>query len=217
MRTLPARPAFGYVDNADGILNPYLELVKRYGWANYMFQTNQGPSLPAHQFLFGATSAPSASDDARGTFVSENAAGNRTNANAGCASPPNVLIQLIDANGVERHRNRIFPCTEHRTVSDILLPAEFDLEILCPGSRHDLDGAQPHRSHLRCRRTNMHGGCVESQCRPDLQRRSARYCPLSAPQHGLGRSHCGQLGSRLLQHRRRTFLGSLDCERDRQQ
>ena len=37
-----------------------------------MFQTNQGPSFPAHQFLFGGTSAPSAADDAAGIFASEN-------------------------------------------------------------------------------------------------------------------------------------------------
>jgi phospholipase C len=58
----PAKPAFGYV--ASGV-QPYLDLVKAYGWGNYMFQTNQGPSFPAHQYLFGATSARSADDDQR--------------------------------------------------------------------------------------------------------------------------------------------------------
>ncbi len=51
-------PQFRYVDNSSGILNPYLDLATQYGWANYMFQTNQGPSFPAHQFIFGGTSAP---------------------------------------------------------------------------------------------------------------------------------------------------------------
>jgi hypothetical protein len=47
------------VTNTDGskggLLDPYLTLTlaTRYGWANRMFQTNQGPSYPAHQFLFG--------------------------------------------------------------------------------------------------------------------------------------------------------------------
>src|SRR5215471_10121683 len=61
--TCPTTPQFKFVDNSTGILDPYLELATQYGWANYMFQTNQGPSFPAHQFIFGGTSAPSADDD----------------------------------------------------------------------------------------------------------------------------------------------------------
>jgi hypothetical protein len=38
----PTKPAFGYVDNSAGAVQGYLDLVKAYGWANYMFQTNQG-------------------------------------------------------------------------------------------------------------------------------------------------------------------------------
>jgi hypothetical protein len=57
------------------LLDPYLMMATSYGWANRMFQTNQGPSYPAHQYIFGATSAPSAEDDAQGVFASENAPG----------------------------------------------------------------------------------------------------------------------------------------------
>ena len=67
----PAKSAFGYVDNSTGAVQPYLDLVKAYGWANYMFQTNQASSFPAHQFLFGATSAPSAADDHNGVFATD--------------------------------------------------------------------------------------------------------------------------------------------------
>ena len=56
--TCPAKPQFRYVDNSTGILNPYLDIATQYGFANYMFQTNQGPSFPAHLYLFGGTSAP---------------------------------------------------------------------------------------------------------------------------------------------------------------
>src|SRR5258708_37906740 len=58
-----ANPQFRYVSNATHRIDPYLTLAADYGWANKMFQTNQGPSYPAHQFLFGGTSAPSALDD----------------------------------------------------------------------------------------------------------------------------------------------------------
>jgi hypothetical protein len=53
-QTCPPRAAFGFVDNSTGAVQPYLGLVAAYGWGNYMIQTNQGPSYPAHQFLFGA-------------------------------------------------------------------------------------------------------------------------------------------------------------------
>jgi phospholipase C len=47
----PKTPQFRFVDNSAGIVSPYLDLATQYGWANYMFQTNQGPSFPAHQFI----------------------------------------------------------------------------------------------------------------------------------------------------------------------
>ncbi len=114
----PTRAAFGYVDNSQGAVQPYLDLAQSYGWANYMFQTNQGPSFPAHQFLFGATSAPSSDDDHAGTFASENAGASDMGANAGCAATKTARVPLINAQGVEF--TKIFPCFEHQTLSDLL-------------------------------------------------------------------------------------------------
>ena len=77
----PDNQAYGYVlntpvTNYDGssgyLLDPYLTFAKQYGWANFMYQTNQGPSYPAHQFLFAGTSALTNEDDANSIFVSEN-------------------------------------------------------------------------------------------------------------------------------------------------
>jgi hypothetical protein len=95
--TCPTTPQFKFVDNSTGILNPYLELAKQYGWANYMFQTNQGPSFPAHQFLFGGTSAPSASDDATGIFAAENMGG--TPGPAGCIALEGTFVRLVTPSG----------------------------------------------------------------------------------------------------------------------
>jgi phospholipase C len=104
--------SYGYVDNSTGAVQPYLDLVAAYGWANYMFQTNQGPSYPAHQFLYGATSAPSVDDDHKGIFVSSNSP------QVGCAAPPTELVQLINPKGVEF--TSVFPCFEHQVLSDLL-------------------------------------------------------------------------------------------------
>jgi hypothetical protein len=63
------------VTNTDGskggLLDPYVTLAKQYGWANFMYQTNQGPSFPAHQIIFSGTSGRKG-DDANAVFVAEN-------------------------------------------------------------------------------------------------------------------------------------------------
>jgi phospholipase C len=116
----PPKPQFVYVDNSTKNLDPYLLLAVRYGWANSMFQTNPGPSFPAHQFLFGATSAPSLAEDHSGTFASENVSG--PGVGAGCVASSTRLVQLANAAGVESKNNKIFPCFDHNTVADLLQP-----------------------------------------------------------------------------------------------
>lgn len=65
-------PSYSYVQKSD--VQPYFDIATAYGFANYMFQSNQGPSFPAHQFLFTGTSAPSAPDTKYDlNFVGENA------------------------------------------------------------------------------------------------------------------------------------------------
>jgi phospholipase C len=111
----PPKPQFKLVDNSTGILNPYLTLATQYGWANYMFQTNQGPSFPAHQFIFGGTSAASAVEDAAGIFASENMS--RAPAAAGCIADATTTVKVISPSG---ENQSIYPCFEHSTIPDIL-------------------------------------------------------------------------------------------------
>lgn len=127
------KPQFKYVENSKGVLNPYLTMARQYGWANYMFQTNQGPSFPAHQFLFGGTSAPSAADDAAGIFASENMSttGDGTaNGTAGCIAPSTTTVKLISPAG---ETPGIYPCFEHQTMADIL-PSTFTWRYYAPGA-----------------------------------------------------------------------------------
>jgi phospholipase C len=129
----PVKPQFAYVDNTTSNLNPYLRLAVQYGWANSMFQTNRGPSFPAHQFLFGATSAPSLADDHAGIFAAENVGGLGTG--AGCIASSTRTVQLTDAGtGVEHSRNRIFPCFDHNTVADLLQPRSISWKYYAVGA-----------------------------------------------------------------------------------
>jgi phospholipase C len=84
-----------------------------------MLQTNQGPSAPAHQFLFAGTSAPSAADDAAATFVAENPGGR------GCLEPLNAVYNLIDPAGAPNEFHFInnplgSTCFSHETMASLL-------------------------------------------------------------------------------------------------
>jgi phospholipase C len=118
--TCPPDSQFLYVDNSTGTVNPYLTLATQYGWANFMFQTNQGPSYPAHQILFGGTSAASASDDAAGIFASENMIGTGGIGGfkkiAGCTAPSTTQVEVINPTGPP---TRVYPCFEHQTMADL--------------------------------------------------------------------------------------------------
>ena len=120
--TCPVNPQFKYVNNSNGVVDPYLTLATQYGWANYMFQTNQGPSFPAHQFIFGGSSAPSPTDDADGIFAAENMKG--AGLQAGCNALTTTRVELVSPNptpppaGIEN--SSIFPCFEHQTMADLV-------------------------------------------------------------------------------------------------
>src|ERR1700746_594836 len=101
--TCLTQPQFRFVANSivggHGILDPYLTLATQYGWANYMFQTNQGPSFPAHQFIFGGTSAPNAGDDHVGILSSENMKDVlHANWRAGCIAEARTRVDLVQPN-----------------------------------------------------------------------------------------------------------------------
>src|SRR5271165_1709692 len=49
----PPNPQFYYVDNSAATnfeIQPYWDMAEQYTFADHMFQTNEGPSFPAHQF-----------------------------------------------------------------------------------------------------------------------------------------------------------------------
>jgi len=76
-----------------------------------MFQTNEGPSFPAHQFILSGTSAPTATS-------SLFADGNATSSISGCIAPLTTVVQMIDAHG--KYTTPEYPCFEHRTLTDLL-------------------------------------------------------------------------------------------------
>jgi phospholipase C len=152
------KPQFKFVDNSQGVVQPYVDMALAYGWANYMFQTNQGPSFPAHQFLFGGTSAPSAADDAAGIFASENMSTTTAGAAdgiAGCTAPATTTVEVINSTGGEN--TKIYPCFEHQTMADIL-PASFTWRYYAP-SAGSIWTAPNAIEHI-CESTGKGGKCA---------------------------------------------------------
>jgi phospholipase C len=125
--TLPANPEFKYIDNSTGVVQPYFDIATNYGFANRMFQTNQGPSFPAHQFIFGGTSAPSTES---ALFASENT--RFLTKKAGCLGPPGQRVSLIDGFGDEKSNKPIYPCYEHPALSDLLDSAQISWRYYAP-------------------------------------------------------------------------------------
>jgi len=116
----PGRP-FNYVQASD--VQPYYTLAETYAFGDRMFQTNEGSSFPAHQFVISGTSAPAPPGQANGNlFVADNATGPYTE-KTGCLAAPGQTVFLIDPANLDPSTNetqQIFPCFDHPTLTDLL-------------------------------------------------------------------------------------------------
>jgi phospholipase C len=108
----PTYPTYAYVQYQD--VAPYFQIAAQYGYANYMFQTNQGPSFPSHQFTFGGTSQPGVGSEPT-WFVSENLG--KGNGNGCIASSGSLIAQVNPTN--QKETTKIFPCFTHNTMADL--------------------------------------------------------------------------------------------------
>jgi phospholipase C len=108
---IPPTPQFKYVNPTD--VQPYFQLAEQYTFGDRMFQTNQGPSFPAHQFIISGTSAPTATSN---LFAADNIFPGVSN--AGCIAAPNEMVHMIDPSGTESSFQ--YPCFEHPTLTDLL-------------------------------------------------------------------------------------------------
>jgi hypothetical protein len=143
-----SNPPYRYADNSSTTLPanevaPYFAIAKEFGFANYMFQTNQGPSFPAHQFIFSGTSAPVYDDGDSGQYWEWFAAENPQLNGAGIGTPTGCLgevapylntVQQINPGGTESNgwsnpslfsgtNGAGYPCYNHNTIATVLDPA----------------------------------------------------------------------------------------------
>ena len=111
---IPPDPAYVYVQQQD--VQPYFQLAEHYAFADRMFQSNEGPSFPAHQFLISGTSAPSAESSLLASTNPGDEAHDQPN--GGCDSPPDVRVGMIDSDGDQGPDQ--YPCFDHQTLMDVL-------------------------------------------------------------------------------------------------
>jgi phospholipase C len=109
----PAVRAYGYVPETE--VKPYFIMAKRYAFASHMFQTNQGPSFPAHQYLLSGTSTISDSSTLR---AAENPLTPQGKHTGGCDSPAGSYVSLIDLTGNESQR--AYPCFNRNSLMELL-------------------------------------------------------------------------------------------------
>jgi len=114
----PEYPTYAYVQYSD--VEPYFQIAQDYGYANYMFQTNQGPTFPSHQFIFGGTSIAGVGPEP-GWYVSENEE-NSVDELYGCAAPAGTLVQQVNPT-TQDENTAIFPCFTHSTLADVFADA----------------------------------------------------------------------------------------------
>src|SRR5579863_6407752 len=112
--------SYAYVQQSD--VQPYLTLAETYTFADNMFQSNQGPSFPAHQYLISGSSAvapPGMTGD--NLLLAENPNGITTGVsaeNTGCTAPADETVPIIDpSTGIE---TPVYPCFDRPTITDLL-------------------------------------------------------------------------------------------------
>ncbi|HEX8816727.1 MAG TPA: alkaline phosphatase family protein [Terriglobales bacterium] len=116
----PNRP-FNYVRASD--VQPYFAMAETYAFNDRMFQTNEGPSFPAHHFIISGTSAPTPPGQTWSNyFVAENAKGPLDETTGCLGTAQNVL--LIDPANMDPLTNETQtfapPCFDHPTLTDLL-------------------------------------------------------------------------------------------------
>ncbi len=131
----PANPQYQYVQASD--IQPYFAMAETYTFGDQMFQTNQGPSFPAHQYILSGSSAvcvPGGSCPS-GTTSTVYVAGNPSDSEradgtpgAGCLAPPSASVNLIDTSQPFPNSNLTTldgqECFEHPTLTDLLETAK---------------------------------------------------------------------------------------------
>ena len=128
----PSNPQYGYVPQSQ--VQPYYQMAETYTFGDELFQSNEGPSFPAHQYIVSGTSTNYNNSPWR---VAEDTGDNE----GGCDSIPGTTARMIDAAG---HEGRlVFPCFARISIFTLLDDAKvswhFYQALTGPGPWNSVD------------------------------------------------------------------------------
>ena len=106
----PPPPTFPYAYVPQSETQPYIAMASQYVIADRMFQSNGGPSFPAHQYLVagqsgGAIANPKYPKGANGTIW-------------GCDQPAGSTVQMLSPTG--KKLPSVFPCFSYTSLATVL-------------------------------------------------------------------------------------------------
>jgi phospholipase C len=108
---------YGYVPQAE--VQPYYDMAEQYAFANDMFQSNEGPTFAAHQYLISGTSTIS---DGSSYVVDNNPGSTSEGKNGGCDSKPSSTAPTININNGNAG-SPVFPCFQRETLMQLIAGA----------------------------------------------------------------------------------------------
>ena len=111
--------AYSYVRRSD--VAEYWNLARTYTLSDRMFQSNSGPSFPAHQYMIAGQSG--------GVSESPNASP------WGCDAPAGTTVSLVGPEGTDLPGP--FPCFDYRTMGDVLNQARISWHYYAPAAPGD--------------------------------------------------------------------------------
>jgi len=122
--TLPRQdPDFPYAYVPREQIEPYWRMAQEYTLADRMFQSNTGPTFPAHLYLIAGESG----------WTSNNPNMMETTEYAwGCDSPANARVSWIDENG-EEVTPGMYPCLNLPTLADMAMSQGVTWNYYAPG------------------------------------------------------------------------------------
>jgi phospholipase C len=132
---VPPNVEYQYVEPSE--VQPYFTLAETYTFGDRMFQTNQGPSFPAHQYIISGTSMASTQLTVPSNFfIADNPNGILNAVDyTGCTAPAAEVVALIDTTNMDSATNETttaYPCFDHPTLTDLFDKSNISWKYYAP-------------------------------------------------------------------------------------
>ena len=106
--------SYGYVPRTQTW--QYWQMAEAFTFADELFQSNQGPSFPAHQYLISGTSTISDNSTLKASDNPDDSDG--ISRQGGCDSVKSTRVKTIDPAG--KDGKLVFPCFERKSIMDLM-------------------------------------------------------------------------------------------------